>query len=203
MFKLNKKEYNIVDIGCGNKKYKDPKGRKVIGLDKVQTKETDLVHDIDKGLPFEDGSIDFIYMDNCLEHLESFENSMREIHRVLKKGGEVLIKVPHYSSYRAFTIGHKQFFTTTAMYGFKPNDPMSHMMPDIRFSKQKVFLRTWQVDENNRKRYPKLYYCYLTIKPILWAWERIMNIKPVFYEKFSETLSPFTSVFEIEFYLRK
>ena len=201
--KLNKQDYNIIDIGCGNKKYKDPQGRKVIGIDKVKTNDTDLICDIDTGLPFDNETIDFIYMDNCLEHVDSFENTMREIHRVLKHGGKVLIKVPHYSSYRAFTLTHKQFFTVTAMYGFNPKDPMSHMFPDIRFRDQRVILRTWQVDENNRKRYPTLYYCYVVMKPFLWMWERIMNIKPVFYEKFSTTLTPFTSILEIEFYLKK
>lgn len=201
--KLNPGDYNVLDLGCGTKKYKGKPGQRVIGVDKVKTPCVDVVCDIDTGIPFSNDSIDMIHMDNSLEHVKSFENTMREIYRVLKKGGEVLIKVPHYSSYRAFTLDHKQFFTVTAMYAFKSNDPMNMMFPDIRFSKQKVTLRTWQVDENNRKRYPNLYLCYLAIKPLLWSYERLMNIKPAVYEKFSETLSPFTSIFEIEFYLKK
>jgi len=122
---------------------------------------------------------------------------------VLKKGGVAIIKVPHYSSFRAFTFGHKLFFNTTIMDGFKQNDPMSFMFPGIVFSEVKVRLRSFYMTKNNMKKYPKLMYLYYFLFPILRVWETVMNIKPVLYEKFSETISPFTNIFELEFRLTK
>src|SRR3990167_1835089 len=101
------------------------------------------------------------------------------------------------------SFGHKLFFNTTIMDGFKQNDPMSFMFPGIVFSEVKVRLRSFYMTKNNMKKYPKLMYLYYFLFPILRVWETVMNIKPVLYEKFSETISPFTNIFELEFRLTK
>jgi len=203
IIKINPNEYTVLDVGCGMRKYEGKEGQRVIGIDKVKTPCVDVVYDIDKGLPFKDKSVDMVYMDNALEHMADFEFQMAGICRVLKEHGEVVIKVPHYSSFRAFTFGHKLFFTVTIMDGFRKNDPMSFMFPNIKFSKVKVRLRTWYMTDKNMKKYPMLKYGYYTLLPVLKLWEGVMNLKPVFYEKFSETISPFTNIFELEFRLKK
>lgn len=114
-----------------------------------------------------------------------------------------MIKVPHYSSFRAFTFGHKLFFTVTIMDGFKKNDPMSFMFSEVKFSNVKVNLRTWFMTKKNVQKYPKLKYVYYLMLPFLSVWELIMNINPVVYEKFSQTISPFTNITELEFKLQK
>lgn len=201
--KLNPNEFTILDVGCGMNKYKGVVGQRVIGIDKVKTSCVDLVYNIDKDIPFSNNSVDMVYMDNALEHMSDFELQMREICRVLKEGGTAIIKVPHFSSFRAFTFGHKLFFTVTIMDGFKKNDPMSFMFQDIKFSKINIKLRTWYMTKKNMQKYPKLRYVYFIMLPFLSAWELIMNINPVFYEKFSQTVSPFTNIYELEFKLQK
>ena len=53
-------------------------------------------HDITKGLPYADNSVDIIMSNHMLEHLtrQEGENLMRECHRVLKPGGVVRISTP-------------------------------------------------------------------------------------------------------------
>lgn len=51
--------------------------------------------------PFKHSEFDLIEADHLLEHLENPFKVMKEIHRILKTGGEVIIKVPHFS--RGFT----------------------------------------------------------------------------------------------------
>ena len=201
--KLNQDEFTILDLGCGMNKYHGKAGQRVIGIDKIKTSYVDFVHDIDKGIPFSDNSVDTVYMDNALEHMSDFEFQMKEICRVLKEGGIAIIKVPHYSCFRAFTFGHKLFFTVTIMDGFKKNDPMSFMFPDIQFSKINIKLRTWYMTKKNMQKYPKLKYVYYLLLPFLNMRELMMNLKPVFYEKFSQTFSPFTNIYELEFRLQK
>lgn len=46
-------------------------------------------------LPFEDNSFDLVYAAEIIEHLIDPERAMREIHRVLKKGGCYVMTVPN------------------------------------------------------------------------------------------------------------
>lgn len=55
-----------------------------------------LLKDLRKGLPFKDGSVDFIYTSHFINLLKKYEVKyvLGECHRVLKKGGVVRIVVP-------------------------------------------------------------------------------------------------------------
>jgi SAM-dependent methyltransferase len=55
--------------------------------------EFDLV-DIEKGLPFESGSFDVVGMADVLEHMTSPEAIFRELARVTKPGGDIIISTP-------------------------------------------------------------------------------------------------------------
>jgi ubiquinone/menaquinone biosynthesis C-methylase UbiE len=50
------------------------------------------VSDLQK-MPFEAGSFDFVYSQSVIEHVPDWQASIREMYRVVKKGGEVLIRV--------------------------------------------------------------------------------------------------------------
>lgn len=98
----------IIEIGCGeNKRVKD-----AIGIDRVSLPGVDIVHDLEEGLSFiSDNSVDEISSAHVLEHVIEFEFLMKEIHRVLRKGGVHKVIVPHFSNphyYSDFT--HKRFF---------------------------------------------------------------------------------------------
>lgn len=74
--------------------------------------KVDVVHNLDiYPWPFEDESIDEVVMDQCLEHLNDHNRAMKEIHRILKKGGVANISVPHFTWQYAFhDPTHKHFF---------------------------------------------------------------------------------------------
>ena len=109
----------IVDLGCGSKKKPDR-----IGVDKVDSSQTDIVADIEDGLGFfPDDSVDQIHCRSVLEHIENFENLMAEIIRVLKPAGTAHIFVPHFSNpyyYSDYT--HKRFFGLYSFYYFVEKD---------------------------------------------------------------------------------
>jgi predicted SAM-dependent methyltransferase len=59
----------ILDVGCGNNKYKGNKGDIVIGIDKVKLKGVDVVHDIEKTpWPFKTNEFDCVICSHVLEH---------------------------------------------------------------------------------------------------------------------------------------
>lgn len=74
--------------------------------------KVDIVWNLDNyPWPFEDNSVDEVYMDQCLEHLADHNRAMKEIHRILKKGGTANISVPHFTWQFAFQDPtHKHFF---------------------------------------------------------------------------------------------
>lgn len=57
-----------------------------------------MVHDLSKGIPFNDDSVDVVYHSHTLEHLERdvAEKFLMEIKRVLKPGGIQRIVVPDF-----------------------------------------------------------------------------------------------------------
>lgn len=78
-----------LNIGCGRVKLPD-----FINIDREAG--GDLRHDITRGLPYDDASIDGIYSEHFIEHLSQKDiiNFLRECRRVLKPGGRVRIATP-------------------------------------------------------------------------------------------------------------
>jgi len=112
---INSPEPVIIELGCGSKK---KQGR--IGIDKIDLPNVDIVADMENDLSFlPDNSVNQIHCRSVLEHVNNFENLMREIVRVLKNDGTAHIFVPHFSNpyyYSDYT--HKRFFGLYTFYYF-------------------------------------------------------------------------------------
>ena len=91
----------LIDIGCGDMPYKD------IILDKITQYDT---FDIEKRVPevkfvgdiqdmdvIADGSYDSAICLEVLEHVQDPFRAIAEIHRILNKGGTLILSVPHLS----------------------------------------------------------------------------------------------------------
>ena len=59
--------------------------------------KVDLVHDIRKGLPWNDNSVDELIFRESLEHFNRLQGYeiLKEIYRVLKNGGKLDLSVPN------------------------------------------------------------------------------------------------------------
>ncbi len=88
---MTKKKEIRLNLGSGLKPLKD-----FINIDKDPRNNPDIVRDIERGLPFGDDSIDFIYAEHFMEHVEPdlIDFVMFEIWRVLKPGKEFRCVVP-------------------------------------------------------------------------------------------------------------
>ncbi len=105
------KDSKILDIGCaigGFLNFLSKKGYKnLYGIEPIEAyvnkakENKDLV--IKKGSvyynPFEDNSFDVVILDQVLEHLSNLKLAMKQIKRVLKKGGLCYIGVPDAERY--------------------------------------------------------------------------------------------------------
>lgn len=84
-------------------------------------------------LPFPDGSQDAVFASHCLEHIDDFQNAIRDWFRVLRGGGYLMIMVPHKFLYEKqvdppsrFNADHKRFYTPASLLAeiemsLKPN----------------------------------------------------------------------------------
>lgn len=90
----------ILNLGCG--KTRIPKS---IGVDDSKHSNfVDIVHNLNIiPYPFDSSSVDEIHMYHVLEHLHNPLKIMEELHRLLKKGGMIYLRVPHFSSMGAFS----------------------------------------------------------------------------------------------------
>jgi ubiquinone/menaquinone biosynthesis C-methylase UbiE len=110
-------------------------------------KERPIIQGNAENLPFEDGSFDVVYSSHVLEHVDSEEIALKEMKRVLKPGGILIIGMPtaamscvalfsswlftsHISIFHCITsIGKKDFFSRLIRIFI----PGSHSYPRAKF----------------------------------------------------------------------
>ena len=110
-----------LDVGCGNKPYKNLFNySEYIGIDfegahDHSNEDIDLFYD-GKNFPFRDNDFDSVVCTQTLEHVNDPNNLVKEIHRVLKNEGTLLLSVPFiwgehekphdYTRYTSFGLKH-------------------------------------------------------------------------------------------------
>jgi len=86
-----------LNLGCG-----ETKKEGYVNVDWQSLTNPDVTHDLNSlPYPFPDSSFDLIEAFHVIEHLDKPFAIMKELHRISRTGGEVIIKVPHFS--RGFT----------------------------------------------------------------------------------------------------
>ncbi len=89
----------VLDIGArdgGLRRYL-PDGVRYQGIDIAPefARPDVLIRDISQGIPFPDGSYDFAFGIEVLEHVPNPFHTLREIHRVLRSEGVLILSVPN------------------------------------------------------------------------------------------------------------
>jgi len=158
----------ILDIGCGREKYPA-----AVGIDKANLPGVDVVIDFEKKkLPFSDNSFDMVVLKHTIEHVEDIGRLMAEIHRVLKKGGKVVIHTPHFSHPSSFSdITHKHHLTYDSFNYFTAGEKYNYYS-GVRFKiirRRIIFSRVLKIVEPFANLAPKIYENYFS--HIFPAWQ--------------------------------
>lgn len=113
--KIENNAQKKLNLGCGE--FRKPG---YINVDYYSISEPDIRHDLDRfPYPFRDNEFDLIEADHLLEHLNNPLRAMKELYRISKKNGLIIIRVPHFS--RGFTHpDHKRGFDVSFPYYFNP-----------------------------------------------------------------------------------
>ncbi len=89
-------------------------------------------------LPFKDQSYESVFMDNVLVHIASPDKLIREITRVLKPGGILLIGVPGVKGFKR-DVDHKIFYNESSLealakkHNFKVNHIFYTLLVKLEF----------------------------------------------------------------------
>jgi len=90
---------NLIDIGCGNKPYKNlfKHCKSYIGLEieSENKNSADFTYD-GKNFPFEDETFDSAVCSEVLEHVFEPNQFLKEVNRVLKKNGLIILTLPFF-----------------------------------------------------------------------------------------------------------
>jgi len=96
----------VIDIGCGRDKITE----EAIGFDKEDWPEVDIQGDASVRMPFSDGEFDTVYSSHCLEDIADTKMALAEWLRILKKGGLIILHLPHKDYYKGVNLDHKHNF---------------------------------------------------------------------------------------------
>ncbi|MBI5229338.1 class I SAM-dependent methyltransferase [Candidatus Micrarchaeota archaeon] len=130
----------ILDLGCGNAKYKGKPGDTVIGIDFYNTKKADVSWDLNKfPYPFKKNEFDMVVTSHVLEHLDDLVKVMEELHRITKPGGRIKIRVPHCSTAGAWTNPtHKRGFGLGTFNYFRVGSTEKYSPAEFKILKSRL-----------------------------------------------------------------
>lgn len=172
----------ILNLGCGITKIPNS-----IGVDKIKIKKfTDVVHDLDKApYPFKNNYADEIHCYHVLEHLHNPLEKIEEMHRILKPGGILYLRVPHFSSMGAFTdITHIRPFACESFNCFEDNHAQNYYTK-ARFKIIHKEIKYFGLYPN-KGMYEKFVHknqCFFLLKPAVRIINFFIKLSPILFER--------------------
>lgn len=172
----------IINLGCGKTRIPNS-----IGVDSKEISgSVDVVHDLNTlPYPFKDNFDDEIHFYHVLEHLDNPVAKLEEIHRILKPGGLLYMRVPHFSSNGAFTdITHKRPFSFYSFDIFEEHNYHSYYSK-ARFNILHKELKYFGLYPNNGiyEKYIHRNQCSIIAKPFVLLINWLMRLSPMFFER--------------------
>ena len=154
----------VLDVGCGSAKTPG-----AVGMDISADTDADIVHSLDEfPYPLETASFDHVLMQDVLEHVREPIRVIEELHRVLRPGGRLQLRTPHFSSALAYgDPTHKHYFSAMAIRSLA-EPRFAHYTP-VRFEIVHVTLDLWLPFrlagiEYLANRFPDTYEKYLAFR---------------------------------------
>ena len=173
----------IINLGCGSTKIPGS-----VAVDAVYIEGyTDVVHNLEiTPYPFESNSIDEIHFYHVLEHLHEPIKKIEELHRILKPGGILYMRVPHFSSNGAFTdITHIRPFSYFSFDIFDESN-YHHFYTKCQFKIQKKEIKYFGLYPNCGvyEKYIHKNQCQLLFRPIVRLINFMIRLSPIVFERF-------------------
>jgi len=136
----------VLDLGCGAIPY-EHEGDEVVHLDKRALPHVEVVFDLNRTspyfggekLPFNDESFDMVLALDIIEHIIDVIPLFEEIYRVLKKGGQLIIRTTNWKTENSFRDPtHYHYFTLESLDYFDPNSRLFERYGHVSNARFKV-----------------------------------------------------------------
>jgi SAM-dependent methyltransferase len=175
-------EKAIVNLGCGKTRIPGS-----IGVDRIKIENyVDVVHDLDVvPYPFNSSSVDEIHFYHVLEHLHDPVRKLEELFRILKPGGVLYMRVPHFSSMGAFTdLTHIRPFGYSSFDCFESNN-YYHFYTSANFKilKKEIKYFGQYPNEGVYEKYIHNNQCFWLAKPFVRIINFLIKLSPTFFER--------------------
>jgi SAM-dependent methyltransferase len=186
---MNDPEKIILNLGCNHTRLPNS-----IGVDVIKKEGyVDIVHDLNKyPYPFKDNYADEIHFYHVLEHLDDSIKALEELHRILKPGGRLYLRVPHFSSLYAWgDITHRKAFSIYAFDIFDSSRDYKKWGYTtalfIIIKRQIRYFYTWPNEDWYMKYivkpdWPK--FTGIILKPWILLLNYLINLSPELFERF-------------------
>ena len=141
--KVPKKSKKVLDIGCGNGELicmLAEMGHESVALDLSKNRLNNFKDRARKvgvvqiqgdamNIPLQDSSIDVIMCSEVLEHIKDYENVLKEMNRILKSHGRIVVSVPYKEELMEIVCPHcgKRFVPYGHLHSFDKNKLFSSM----------------------------------------------------------------------------
>lgn len=141
------KNKRVLDLGCGGGVYLEKFSEASVGVDASIPNIEDLQRkglngvkaDLNDKLPFEPETFDVVFCSHVLEHVDAPIELLRESHRVLKKGGLLIVALPLEKSLARLVLRDHYFEGhATHLYSFSL-DCLKQLFKLSGFHYRKVF----------------------------------------------------------------
>jgi 2-polyprenyl-3-methyl-5-hydroxy-6-metoxy-1,4-benzoquinol methylase len=132
--------------------------------------------DLNAPLPWRDQSFDAILSTEGIEHLESHYSFLREMHRILKPGGILVITTPNITALRSRVrfFGSGFFGRDSRPLNESSRHPLHHIglatFPELRYELHTSGFRLMEVRHTHIK---PISYLYAIYAPWMWLYTRI------------------------------
>lgn len=178
-----KRKKIIINLGCGKTRIPGSVGVDVVKIDPF----VDIVHNLDSlPYPFPANYADELHMYHVLEHLTKPDEKMEELYRILKPGGVLHLRVPHFSSMGAFSdITHVRPFGYTSFDYLDPSDYHHFYSRGAKFNivEKKIKFSGLYPNTGVYERYIHRNECIWVARPFVRLINFFIGISPLFFER--------------------
>lgn len=171
-----------LNLGCG-----DNIKEGYINLDYYAAPGVDKVYDLENiPYPYSDNYFDEIYASHIIEHMSDLIKIMKELHRITKNKGKIIIRVPHFSAFSNFADPtHKRQFSYSTFDWFT----------STQFFQKRDEMGLFKIVKKRINYFPM----HLPSYKLNWIFYPLLNWFPRIYERLLHGIFPAAELyFELE-----
>lgn len=138
----------------------------------------DVKHDMNKyPYPFEDNRFDYVKINSVLIYFKDVNMLIKELKRIMMRDGELFIRVPHFSSYGAYSdpkIKNRYCLRAYCLFVLFKNNGFN--LIEKKFDESNKFINLFfkfiNGSDLKQRIYERFFYGFLPAQDIVWRFKK-------------------------------